>query len=250
MSESPTPVLDFAEALVLFMLAGAVLMALRADRTRRIPGVPATMMAVFLVSLAFIVLVRLVVPVNFNTAVNGTRNSSSGTPPPGSNVTLPNGTFGALPFSPPSWIAYLGLGIAVLVAIVLLAPALQRRLNPPAPEPAPTAEVRRSLESALRALAEENPTEARRIIIGLYARLLETVGPYLENLDTATPREIERVCVDRFGIGSTPAGELTRLFEEARYSSHPFTESQVGRARRALETALLHVKVRSYSGGA
>ncbi|MCI4354404.1 MAG: DUF4129 domain-containing protein, partial [Thermoplasmata archaeon] len=129
-------------------------------------------------------------------------------------------------------------------AVLLLAPILR----PPPPEPRDRTEpVRRSLEQALHALAQQNASDARGIIIGLYARLLEAVAPYLDELASATPREIERICIDRFGIASEHAHALTGLFEEARYSSHPFTDLQVERARTALAAALadLHLRPRA-----
>jgi uncharacterized protein DUF4129 len=247
-SESPTIVIEFSEALLIVLVVGVVLYAIFAPRAIRIPGAQATILSVFLVSLVFLVIVRFLVPSN---PIGVPVNQTVGPPPPMANTTLSNGTISPLPVAGvPGWELYVGLGIAVVVTLVLLAPALSARRAPPEDEAVAKTAVRRSLESALAALADQNPTDARQIIIGLYARLLETVGPYVDSLDAATPREIELEAVRRFGIGPSPAAELTRLFEEARYSTHPFTDDQVARARRALESALLQVKVRSYSGGA
>ncbi|MCI4360467.1 MAG: DUF4129 domain-containing protein [Thermoplasmata archaeon] len=252
--DAVTIIVDFAEALVLLMVGFFVVVGLTSGRPKIVSGIPSMILAIFLVGLAFLVLVHFLVPGGAlpNQPVNTTQNST-GTPANQSAINLSrgNGTYGPLPFGPiPGVVLYVLLGVAVVVALIYLAPALRARF--PTEERAPTesAVLRRSLEEALASLAAAEPTDAREIIIGLYARLLSTVAPYLDEVDTATPREIARICVQRFGIGSEPAVELTHLFEEARYSSHPFTDAQVARARRALESALLHLNIRSYTGGA
>ena len=248
--ESPTIVIDISVALLLLLVGGVVLYAVLAPRAIKVTGVGPAILALFVVSIAFLVLVHYIVPIHpIGVAPQNQSNSTGTTGPPTTNASPANGTFGPLPFSGiPGWTAYIVLGLVVLAALQLLAPALRGRKTETAA--AATSAVQRSLESALRSLAEPTSSDARQIIIQLYARLLETVGPALENLSTATPREIELIVTSRFGIPPAPAAQLTRLFEEARYSTHPFTDDQVARARSALEAALLHVRVRSYSGGA
>jgi hypothetical protein len=249
--ESVSIVLDFSVVLLLALVGGVVLYAALAPRAIRVTGVGPGILSLFLVSLTFLLLVHFVVPFHSVSVPENQTNSTGPGTVPTTNATPPNGTFGPLPISGiPGWTAYIVLGIVVLVAVVFLAPALRARGSGSEAEPTEAAEVRRSLESALESLAASDPTDARQIIIGLYARLLETVGPYLDHLSTATPREIELVATRQFGIAPAPAAQLTRLFEEARYSTHPFTDAQVARARSALEAALLQVKVRSYTGGA
>jgi hypothetical protein len=248
--ESPTIVIDISVALFLLIVGGVVVYAALAPRAIRVSGAGETFLAVFVVALAFLLLVHFLVPSAETTVPKTPSNSTGPGGPVAPNLTTPNGTFGPLPFHGfPGWTAYIILGLVALAAIRLLGPALRARGIPPSQVVPATQAVRRSLESALASLQSSEPEDARQIIIGLYARLLETVGPYLANLSTATPREIEQVVTHEFGIPNAPAADLTRLFEEARYSTHPFTDEQVARARRALEAALLHVKIRSYTGG-
>jgi len=247
--ESPTIVIDIAVALFLVIVGGTILYAAMAPRTIRVTGVGPLILAIFLVGLSFLVLVHYIVPLHpISVPMNGTNSSS--TPPPATNTTPDNGTFGPLPISGvPGWVAYLVLGLVVLAAIQLLGPALRARSVEATRSAEATTAVRRSLESALQSLADSAPKDARQIIIALYAQLLVAVGPLLENLTAATPREIELVVTRQFGVPKGPAAELTRLFEEARYSTHPFSDPQVARARTALEAALLQVRIRSYTGG-
>ena len=253
-SDSFMIVIYVSEGVFLAMLGIIVLMVVTARRgTTRIPRIPAMIMAIFLVGIGFLVAVHYASPGSGFGLVPTNQTDNSTTLPPTNATDLNNttGPIGPLPVAGvPGWVIYLGLAIAVTVAISLLAPALRSRVGAESEGPAGPSEVRRSLETALKALASENPTGAREIIIALYAQLLSTVGPYLENLETGTPREIAAVAVTRFGIAPGPAEELTRLFEEARYSHHPFTDAQVERARRALSDALLHLQIRSYAGGA
>jgi hypothetical protein len=252
--DSFTVVADIAEALVLLVFGVVVALALFSDRPNRSPGIPAMILALFLVGISFLVLVRLVAPGGRPAGASSNATGGATTPSPAGNNSSFNltgsGGYGPLPWGPvPGWIVYVGLAVAVVVVVLLLAPMLRRRLGPEGEEEAATP-VRRSLEAALRSLAEPESTDARKVVLALYARLLENVGPYVDDLDAATPREIERVCVGRFGIEAAHAGDLTRLFEEARYSSHPFSNAQAVRARAALAASLDDLRIRSHAGGA
>jgi hypothetical protein len=250
--ESAQVTLDVAVALLFLLVGGVALYAVFAPRGNRFTGAAPSILALFLVSLSFLLIVHLLVPVQSITVPVNQTNTSGPPLQLFPNASSKNETFGPLPVNDvPGWAAYALLGFVAVVALLLLAPLLRARgAEPPAAEEREAAAVRRTLETALSALAREDPKEARQIVIALYARLLETLGPYLDNLASATPREIEIVAVSRFGIAPAPAAQLTRLFEEARYSTHPFTDLQAERARSALAAALEQVKVRSYHGGA
>ncbi|HEY6238301.1 MAG TPA: DUF4129 domain-containing protein, partial [Thermoplasmata archaeon] len=201
-------------------------------------------LVVFLVALAFLVAVRFVDP----TAVGlePTPDVPGSTQPgsdPGSNGTILNHTtFLPTPLSPhlPGWLLYIGLAVAVAVALFLVPLVVARRARAAEVAPAPSA-VRRPLADALAALSVGEGADARAVVIRLYAELLDRVGPQLDSVEAATPREIERECVARFGIQAEHARALTRLFEEARYSTHPFTDREVGQARSSLSLALADI---------
>ena len=229
--------------LLCLILGGMILFRVTAPRIPGHSSQYATPVAMFLVAIAFLAILHFVVPGGpLGTETNQTQSG----PPPPPNETLPpasNHTVGPLPLAPgiPGWVGYVGLALVVVIVVLLVAPALRpaRPLARPPVEP-----VRRSLELALHELATREVTDARSIIIGLYARLLDTVGPYFEELAAATPREIEGICVRQLGIAPAHASALTRLFEEARYSSHPFTDLQVEQARSALTAALADLRLR------
>ncbi|MCI4328869.1 MAG: DUF4129 domain-containing protein [Thermoplasmata archaeon] len=208
-------------------------------------GIPRRALSVFLV--AFLIALVFLVVVHF--ASLGPLNSVNNTavPPGGGPGSFGNGT-GNLNNSTPrlglpsvsQWGPYLGLGIALIVVLAILVPLLARDRGeeegrtPPAKEP----EVRQAFEQALTDLDHSKDQDPRHILIALYARLLKQLAPQVENLDAATPGEIERLCVARFHILPPTAHALRTLFEEARYSTHPLGERHVAEARAALTEAL------------
>jgi hypothetical protein len=174
--------------------------------------------------------------------------NSTGPPPGAPNGTLQpvNNSTGGLFGIPvlPAWAGYAGLVAAALVAVLIAVPLAQaRRAERMEAEGLRSVPLRRSFESALTALAPGASADPRAIVIALYAKLLESVAPYLEEVDAATPHEIELECVRRLHLQPANARALTGLFEEARYSSHPFSDAQVERARLALSAALSDLKV-------
>ncbi|MCI4346069.1 MAG: DUF4129 domain-containing protein, partial [Thermoplasmata archaeon] len=71
-----------------------------------------------------------------------------------------------------------------------------------------------------------------------YARLLLRLRPSLAATEVLTAREIEQALVDRWQVRTVPAERLTRLFEEARYSTRPLPADAVATTRNALEQIL------------
>ena len=104
---------------------------------------------------------------------------------------------------------------------------------------------RAAIESAIESLrahlirygeswGDRSDFEVRQRIIALYGTLLASVGAGLGNLDRHTPREVEWLAVRYLGVRASTAHELTWLFEEARYSTHPIAPASVDRAIQAL----------------
>lgn len=184
------------------------------------------------------------------------RSLSYGTPPPENGTappTTPGQNASQYPVSPnvtgpivgpapiipgvPGWVGYTVLGAIVIVAVAIVAYRLRPESVPPELRDG-AAEVRARLRRALTDLAAGGSRDPRQVVIALYADLLERIGPNLERLETATPREIALESVTKLGISRAHADTLTGLFEEARYSTHPFAPERVDEARAALAGAI------------
>jgi hypothetical protein len=97
-------------------------------------------------------------------------------------------------------------------------------------------------EAVADALAEaatslERGADPRETIVRLYLALLRQVAPMAGELSAATPEEIRRQYLVALGVPGDAATTLTRLFEEARYSTHPIDAPMLGRSRDALRAA-------------
>jgi hypothetical protein len=234
----------FSVGLLVLIVAALVVRRLLARSGGPVGRTLVSYLVTFLLALTFLVAVRFIDPgaVGLQPTPDVPGSTGSGSNPGPNGTALNNTTFLPIPLSPllPGWLLYVGLAVAVAVALLLVPLVLARRARAAEVAPAPTA-VRRTLADALAALSGSERADARGVVIRLYAELLDRVGPQLDSLEAATPREIERECVARFGIQEEHARALTRLFEEARYSSHPFTDQDVGRARSALSLALADI---------
>ncbi|MFD7079977.1 DUF4129 domain-containing protein [Streptomyces sp. NPDC059918] len=136
----------------------------------------------------------------------------------------------------------LGLGIAVLVVVVVIAGLyLRRNLNrPPASEtPATYAtlddeqeRLARAVDSGRRALLDG--TDARAAVIACYAAMEESLA---DSGVTRHASDSPQDLLERAIAGGLPTGAaaaLTALFREARYSTHPLDGSHRDRAAVAL----------------
>ncbi len=179
--------------------------------------------------------------------------NSTGTIPPGGNLTNASGTGNMTAFyfpGLPSWLPFVLLVAAILVVAFIAVPAIGRFLvdrrvgRPPTDRDAAEAQgVEETLRGASRAL--EQGGDPRAVIVGLYSDLLLRLGPIIGSVEPETPEEIRRGYLLRLGIRPGAATELTRLFEEARYSSHPLGPGEAERARHALDAAVEDLSHRS-----
>lgn len=207
----------------------------------------APVLIVILMLVIFVVLVRVNLIGSSTSLANqpiglGTNNSTS-LPPQGNttnlNISGPGDTVLFFGFSFPIW-AVLGIlgGIVVTVGTVVTLLVLRRSRQIVVLRVDPSAQgVRSELESAARALdqGEEDP---RRVLIELYGRLLRRLEPAVGDLATQTAEEIRTHYLIRLGVRPATAEEITRLFERARYSSHPIGAGEVVRARTVLTSAI------------
>jgi hypothetical protein len=203
----------------------------------------------FAVGLGFVVLVHYVTTSGTIGSFTLPQNSTShGTSPP-PNPPVGNLTPGQNNTSPQfqgfdlSGVAeWIGLGLLLVLAIAVAGPIASAfgPRTPDVPSPSSATPATRAVfaEALAKLDAAAEPTDPRLVMIRLYARLLERVGPSLDNVESATPREIERACVERLQIDAPTAARLRRLFERARYSTLPFGPEEIQEAREALVTAL------------
>ncbi len=101
--------------------------------------------------------------------------------------------------------------------------------------PLPRPEGIEAVEDAIHILKTETSVDPRMRIINSYQSMVQRaqgVGTRVTSDQTA--RELEAAIRNLLGVNSPSIRDLTRLFEEARYSLHPITEDDAGRAQRCL----------------
>lgn len=224
-------------SIALYLLHGRVRGGSAAYPTRAL----SVFMVAFLVALVFLAIIHFIPAGPELHSNNTTTAPGGGTGAPNQTLLLNNSTPPNVKFPPLStWGPYLGLGIALVVVIAIVAPLMSRgRLEPPAESSPPSeAAVREELGVALQRLGSADPSDARAILIELYGRLLLRLSSKVDRLESATPGEIEQMCIDRFRIRPATARALRTLFEEARYSTLPMGAAQVAAARGALTDAM------------
>jgi hypothetical protein len=128
------------------------------------------------------------------------------------------------------------VGISVCVA-VLAFPRMLSRLIDRAPRKArvpPTARAQVQAALADAGAAIDRGADPRETVIRLYLRLLYEIAPRAGDVSPLTPDEIRRHMLAGLGVGAAASEALTRLFEEARYSSHPIGPGDAQRFREAI----------------
>jgi uncharacterized membrane protein len=177
------------------------------------------------------------------TSGSGPTQNQTGT----GNVTVnkTNGTGAAAPplgVHFPPWIGFLAVAAIAIVAVVVVGPGLRavvaaRGKHPDLGDAARTAAgaARQALAGAADALGEGQ--DPRAVIIALYAELLRRIVPMVGSVDPDTQEEIRAQHLVRLGISPRRSESLTRLFEEARYSTHPLGPEAAERATEVIRSA-------------
>jgi hypothetical protein len=101
--------------------------------------------------------------------------------------------------------------------------------------PLPRPEGIEAVEDAIHILKTETTMDPRMRIINSYQSMVQRaqgVGARVTSDQTA--RELGAAIRNMLGVNTPAIRELTNLFEEARYSLHPITEDDAGRAQRCL----------------
>jgi hypothetical protein len=257
-SYQPGPIQDYyltGPELSLAFLAGFLIVVglfawIWYDRRKSVPGRAAvTMLVMILALLLFVALLHSV------GSTPGPSPSPSSSNPPGQNnssgastttnnstgiVSTPGNTVGYASLHVPGWAFFVVALVAVLIVLAVVAPILWRRASDPTgrrrtEERAQTEQARGALQTAATAL--ERGEEPREVVIRLYGALLDRVAPIVGGVDVDTPEEIRTTHLVALGIRPGPAATLTRLFEEARYSSHAMGPDSAARASDAIAMA-------------
>ncbi len=164
-----------------------------------------------------------------NTSKNNTTNNSTGS----GGATGPATT---LTLSLPGWVAWAAaavLGAVVTAALVwAFVPLLRRRRAGTGLGPVASLELRAALQEAKTGL--DRGEAPREVIVRLYGRLLSRLTPRVGDLGPWTAEEIRSVQLRELGLPAPDAEAITRLFEEARYSTHAMGEQEAVRAREAI----------------
>ncbi len=175
----------------------------------------------------------------------GLGGTPGGSTPPGNNTTGTSGNGTGSPGSagtaltlasdlPYFVIVAVALGVAA-IAIPSLLGRSPRGRGGAAFATEDTSATRDALATAASELDEG--LDPRTVIVRLYDRLLLRVSPLVGDVAYSTAEEIRRTFLLPLGVRKEAAETLTRLFEEARYSSHPLSTATVASARDAIRAA-------------
>lgn len=236
-------------ALIVLLLAVAVGVGLYvriSSGTMRMPGrFAVTVLAAILVGVLFVALLHSGAGAGgsgFAGGGNSTGSGGSTNGTSGSNVTGAGGELSFLSVKLPSWALFVAVAAIVLVVGAVAVPRAwayaidrERERGTGRPRSPETEAVRGALAAAAQQLEEGG--EPREVIVALYATVLARVGPMVGGVEVDTPEEIRSLHLVRLGIRAAAAETLTRLFEKARYSSHPMNPDAAQRARVAIREA-------------
>jgi hypothetical protein len=253
-SSGPSPLLEITAgswiitvgsvAILCFVVAAFVLMRMTASSAPVLNRLAVTTLMVVLIAVIFLVTADALGFGPGSGSGNTTVGQNSTSPPPptgGHNLTGPGGQIVHFP-GLPAWVPFVVLIGIALVAVFVALPLIRsysedRRSSGRAPATETAAlGVREALSQASGQL--DIGADPREVILALYAALLTRLQPMVVELDTITPEEIRAWHLERLGVRSDAARTLTRLFEEARYSTHPMGSDSGARAREAVRAAL------------
>lgn len=175
---------------------------------------------------------------------NSTNNSSSG----GSGGTGLGTVPGTVTFHFTAWMLLaVVVGVSACVAALAVPGILPRLLDRGAgrrtgPTAAERGRVREAVAAAGSAL--DRGEDPRETIVRLYLRLLAELDQRVGGTLCLTPTEIRSAILEPLGVARATAGELTGLFEEARYSTHRMGPESSGRCAQVVRAAELDLAQR------
>jgi Domain of unknown function (DUF4129) len=165
-------------------------------------------------------------------------SGSGGNPGGGGSSTNGSGTVpGTFVYTVGPWMV-VALALAVSACVALLAvPGVLSRVVDRGRRPATPGVVdRRQVTDAFveASWAIGRGEDFRDTIVRLYVRLLQGLSPKTGDVACLTPEEIRVQAFEHLGVRSDAARDLTRLFEEARYSTHAMGAASADRFRDAV----------------
>jgi len=217
-----------------------------------------TILVVVLLGIVFVFAMRAFGSGNGGFLV-GPGGSTSGTGP-GTTTNITNVTgsangSGHITFLPglPGWVPMVLLVAIVLIVAIVAVPQTRRYLI----ERHERMVARRGYDAAtalrMRSVLGQASTDlelggdAREVILALYAAMLRELQPMADDLGPSTPEEIRSAHLVRLGVQPEAARTLTRLFEEARYSTHPMGPTERTRAQEAVRSTIDDLARRTFA---
>ena len=253
---SPIPEVYLSDDLIIvacILLFLAIVVPLVYDRIRgggaSVPGrVVAVTLMVVLAMIVFVVVARFATapggPFELgkgdtgslqNNSTETTTNVTNTTNPllgNGGNITFLGGHF-------PSWTIFVVIAVVAVLLALVAVPRVRIYLEERAEDRVAKTPTTEAVRGALGEAAEELAagSDPRSVILHLYGQLLHRVGPLSGSVERATPEEIRSLHLVRLGIRPEAAHALTRLFEEARYSTHALGPEAASRVSQAIADA-------------
>jgi uncharacterized protein DUF4129 len=175
---------------------------------------------------------------NSNTIQDVAKTITAGSPNP--NIPTLQGTFAGLTsLISLGWFLPVFVGLLVVSTIVvgrsLVVGFRESRAQSMEEIEAARGEALRAVEDAIRIVARLDNGDPRTRIINCYQRLITTGSRHGASLTPQqTARELEAAMRRTFLLEGPAISELTALFEEARYSQHPISDSDASTAQQYL----------------
>ncbi|HUJ78592.1 MAG TPA: DUF4129 domain-containing protein [Thermoplasmata archaeon] len=230
-------------------LFGAIVYRRMTEGGLKLPGSAIAFATVILAMLVLFAVLGSTVPsggigLGPSTSSSPPSGNSSKSPPPPTGGNGGTGPLGLPPVSSFHLPAGTYLAIALVVALGLVglavpaawsAAARRRTARELRPDPAAVSAVQAALAGAASELSAG--LSPRAVIEQLYLRLLARVAQVAGDVSGRTPEEIRADLLIPLGVRAPAADALTRLFEEARYSTHPMGADAATRVRSAVAAA-------------
>jgi len=237
-------------AILLFpLVAGYGSILYQRARGGRMP-IPPTVLAIAAILIAGLVILALLsyAPQNLG-SLGGAPGGGPGHSTPvnnsSSNTSSGTGSAPATPLLPslpaPSWLIFVVVAVIALAAIGLGVPAA-RSISQRRGVRAAFAVDERHRAAATAAFGQAlddlaGGADPRLVVERLYVQLIARLPRPAGDVDPLTPEEIRVESLLPLGIRPAAANEITRIFEEARYSSHPINAAQAARVKAAFGLA-------------
>jgi len=241
---------------LVFVVATMVLWGLQSQRSPVLNRMAVVVLVAILIGVLFILAAHLLGfggPLSASGGSQGNSSSGSGTGGSGGkNLTGPGGTIVPVP-GLPGWVSFAALAVVAVLVVVIVVPSVRGYLEDRRREGVHRTAAKETVPSGVRDALErasaelESGADPRAVILALYAALLTRLQPMVGDIDSSTPEEIRAGHLVRLGVRPAAAHTLTRLFEEARYSTHPMGPQEGTRAREAVRESLDDLDRRNFA---